>query len=321
MTKRFFTHHLVIALLGVFAAGLSFPQIAASDPTIYALTYDGYLMSATVAADGSTVTAGTLRAQLASPYRSIRSFTYAGTYFYASYGAGRIVRFGFTDGDELDLGATNYTLVEGMATRSDGTVFVSYWPNGSWTNYCSTHSGREIGTLNLSTLTITPTVAFQRYGNDQYWFPLITGLAFDSSDNLWMLNGWDNPEYGFPYLAVFDLSTGAFAGGLYSYVVTDGSSVAIDQATDTIYTTQNYPTSPAASCDPGNTSSFGPTTDTTYGFHRVTNGSYVATETLVQILWPHGPIRGLLILPAPHVTHAAPWEPVHMLLNGINGHV
>jgi hypothetical protein len=74
---------------------------------------------------------------------------FAGGYFYASYSLGRIVRFGFKQGDEVNLGNSGFPGVEGLARRPDGRVFAVLSQNASDSGTDDVRS-ESLGELNLS---------------------------------------------------------------------------------------------------------------------------------------------------------------------------
>jgi len=96
-------------------------SLSARAETLYGMSYDGVLY----ALDTSTGAPTQVRAQLAAAYQSCDSLEYSDGWFYASFQGGRIVRFGFTCGDEVDLGPSGFPWIEAIARRADGTLVVA----------------------------------------------------------------------------------------------------------------------------------------------------------------------------------------------------
>lgn len=145
---------------------------AAERTTLYGMTYDGIL----VRIDRLTG-AGTFIRQLAPEFRSIDSLEFTGSRFYASYNGGRIVEFGFTDGDEVALGNSGFPWVEALAARSDDVLFAAISQNNDI-------AAEAVGTVNLLTGAVSGVVpsANQSIAYD------MDALAFDTFDRLYGVN-------------------------------------------------------------------------------------------------------------------------------------
>lgn len=164
---------LLILLSFMLIVGLN----AAERTTLYGMTYDGML----IRIDRFTG-AGTFIRQLAPEFRSVDSLEFTGNHFYASYDGGRIVQFGFTDGDEVALGHSGYPYLEALASRSDDVLFASVSQNNDI-------QAEAVGTVNLLTGAVSGVVpsANQSIAYD------MDALAFDTFDRLYGIN-LENPR-------------------------------------------------------------------------------------------------------------------------------
>lgn len=180
---------LLVLLSFVLMVGLH----AAERTTLYGMTYDGILIKIDRFSG-----AGTLIRQLAPEYRSIDSLEFTGNRFYASYNGGRIVEFGFTDGDEVALGDSGFPHLEALAARSDDALFASVSQDDDF-------NAEAVGTVNLLTGAVSGVVpsANQAIAYD------MDALAFDTFDRLYGIN-LDNPRKLFQ----FDLNTGAISNAV-----------------------------------------------------------------------------------------------------------
>lgn len=168
-------HHLAGKLsaiaIGITAAlGAVLPASAA---TIYGVTRNGILL----AIDETTGAGRPIREQLAPQFRSIDSLEFVDGHFYASYQGGRILRFGFADGDEVDLGSSGFPYVEQLAERSDGTLFASVSQNFDV-------AAESVGQLDLNTGKVSNLVS----SADLTTAWDLDAISFDADDTLYGIN-------------------------------------------------------------------------------------------------------------------------------------
>src|SRR5262245_17413568 len=100
------------------------PSTTLAAPTgavLYGVTTAGQLVSIDLASGAAT----SVRAPLPAPFTTCDSLEYVGSWFYASYGGGKVVRFGFDCGDEVDLGPSGFPWIEAIALRPDGVAHAS----------------------------------------------------------------------------------------------------------------------------------------------------------------------------------------------------
>jgi hypothetical protein len=150
---------------------------AAERTTLYGMTYDGILLKI-----DRITGAGTFIRQLAGEYHSIDSLEFTGNRFYASYDGGKMVKFGFTDGDEVALGDSGFPHVEALAARSDDSLFASLSQDNDF-------AAESVGAVNLLTGAITGVVS----SADQSIAYDMDAIAFDTFDRLYGIN-LENPR-------------------------------------------------------------------------------------------------------------------------------
>ncbi|MBL9150107.1 MAG: dockerin type I repeat-containing protein [Phycisphaerae bacterium] len=114
---------IALHLLGIAAA--TSIALSARAEALYALSYEGTLYAMNLTNGSATP----VRAPLASAYQTCDSVEYVDGWFYASYGGGKVVRFGFACGDEVDLGPSGLPWIESLAKRADGTIFAAVSQN------------------------------------------------------------------------------------------------------------------------------------------------------------------------------------------------
>lgn len=135
---------------------------------------------------------------------------YKDGYFYAAYGGGKILRFGFNLGDEVYLGDTGYAQIGDLAKRADGVVFASIDTNG----------GRieSIGQLNLSTAAISNIISPSPINTVSE--NNIIGLAFDNTGLMAQTYNYAAPDNQDGRYAYVNTTTGAWS----PYVCQNGTS-------------------------------------------------------------------------------------------------
>lgn len=107
-------------LVFFFIAALPYYAIAESLTELYGLTTDGQLLRVSKV-EG---TGAAIRAKLPSSYTNFKAIAYINNHFYAAYDGGKILKFGFVDGDEVYVGDSGLN-IKGLAARSDGTLWAS----------------------------------------------------------------------------------------------------------------------------------------------------------------------------------------------------
>jgi hypothetical protein len=166
MQVRALQHVLAV----VAAASLA---VSVNADVLYGLSYDGTLYALSTANGSATP----VRGPLAPAYQTCDSLEYAGGWFYASYGGGKVVRFGFACGDEVDLGPSGYPWIEAIATRADGTLVAAVSQNNDV-------GAESIGVLDPLTGDLSNVVASSNLS--VLWD--IDALAFSPSGTLYAIN-------------------------------------------------------------------------------------------------------------------------------------
>ncbi len=146
------------------------------ETVLYAITLDGKLLTL----DESTG-AGSVVLQLPSEFSGFDSLEYHAGKFYATYeGGARLLRFGFVDGDVVDLGGMGVLFVEGITRRSDGTLFVAASTSGM------APGAESIGQLDPVTGQVSSLVPMTSALSTD-----VDAIGFDGADTLWGLNYQD----------------------------------------------------------------------------------------------------------------------------------
>ena len=158
-------------VLGIVAAASAAAGVNAE--TLYAMSYDGRLYALSTA-DGVPTP---VRAPLGPAYQTCDSLEYANGWFYASYGGGKVVRFGFTCGDQVDLGPSGYPWIEGIARRGDGTLFAALSQNNDV-------GAESIGVLDPASGDVSNVVA----SSSQSVLWDMDAIAFSPSGTLYAIN-------------------------------------------------------------------------------------------------------------------------------------
>ena len=186
-------------------------SVAGAD-TLYAISYEGTLCSISTS-DGS---ATPVRATLPPPYQTCDSLEFSDGWFYASYSGGRVVRFGFACGDEVDLGPSGFPWIEAIARRADGTLFAAVSQNNDV-------GAESIGILDAGTGDLSSVVA----SGNQAILSDMDSIAFSPAGVLMAIN-----LAGPRVLASIDPATGAVGPA----VALDGSYAAMAWTSDgTLY--------------------------------------------------------------------------------------
>ncbi|MFO0873400.1 MAG: hypothetical protein U0575_05455 [Phycisphaerales bacterium] len=206
--------HPISITLSVSAICLAAPSATAGSPSqsLYALTTAGQLVTLDPASAVPTI----VRVPLPAPFTSCDSLEYVDGWFYASYAGGKVVRFGFSCGDQVDLGPSGFPALEAIARRGDGVTFASVSFNNDF-------GAEAVGTFNPANGHVTGAVAS---GNQSQVFD-IDAMAFAPDNSLRVIN-LSNPLV----LATFDVTTGAisnvhpvtllYAGAVFTL---DGSAI------------------------------------------------------------------------------------------------
>lgn len=183
---------------------------------LYGITFDGVLLQI----DTKTGAGKQIRSQLAPEFRSTGSLAFIDGNFYASvYNTGQIIRFGFTDGDEVALGNSGFPYVEAITERSDGILFASISRNNDV-------AAEAVGRLDINTGAVSDIVS----SADQTWAWDLNAIEFDSHGTLYGIN-LNNPRSLFAFnLADGTISNKVSLSNIYS-------AMAIDRNSDTFYGT------------------------------------------------------------------------------------
>lgn len=206
---------ITIGVMAALGMGAIAPATAA---TIYGITWDGILLEI----DETTGVGTPIREQLAPQFHSIDSLEFVDGYFYSSYQGGRVLRFAFTDGDEVDLGSSGFPYVEQLAERGDGTVFASVSQNFDV-------AAESIGQIDLKTGKVSklvsstePAISFD-----------IDAMSFDANNTLYGIN-LENPRTLFS----FDTTDGTIAQETPLDNIYWG--LGIDRTSNTFYATKGH---------------------------------------------------------------------------------
>lgn len=179
---------LSVAIASIFVS----PAIAGPGGTVlYGLTTTGQLVSI----DFGTGDATSVRAPLPSPFTTCDSVEYIGGWFYASYSGGKVVRFGFDCGDEVDLGPSGVQWIEAIALRGDGVAFASV-------SFGNDVGAEGVAVFDPATGDVSDAVASQ----NQLQVDDIDAMGFTPGGVLRVIN-LESPRV----LATFDLATGAIS--------------------------------------------------------------------------------------------------------------
>jgi hypothetical protein len=160
-------HHLFAAVAAATIA------VSVNAEVLYGMSYGGSLY----ALNTTNGTATVVRGPLAPAYQTCDSLEYADGWFYASYGGGKVVRFGFECGDEVDLGPSGRPWVEAIARRADGTLFAAVSQNNDV-------GAESIGILDPVTGDLSSVVA----SSNQSVLWDMDALAFSPTGTLYAIN-------------------------------------------------------------------------------------------------------------------------------------
>ena len=165
----------IILLFAVFQIFLSPLLTFAQEDVLYGVTMLGELYS--IDPDSTDTYIGQKeRVQLLGKYLPVHSLAYVNGYFYATFGtnADRMVRFGFSGGDEVELedfqnlGFENAFSLE----RKDSTsVYIGFAVSPS-----DNRESDEVGVLDLDTMSTTISTPLDTPHSD-----CIQGIAYDDS--------------------------------------------------------------------------------------------------------------------------------------------
>jgi len=164
---------------------------APSESVLYGLTTTGQLVSIDLAT-GATTSA---RVPLPAPFTTCDSFECIGRLFYASYGGGKVVQFGFDCGDQVDLGPSGFQWIEAIARRPDGTTYASV-------SFNNDVGAEAVGVFDPATGDVSGAIASMSPAQVDD----IDAMAFAPDGTLRVVN-LDSPRT----LATFDLATGAIS--------------------------------------------------------------------------------------------------------------
>jgi hypothetical protein len=219
----------VLTFTAICANGLAAETLS----QLYGITSDGKLYQINKA----TAYAVPARVPLPSSYSNFQALAYSNGYFYAAYGAGRIMKFGFKHGDEVDLGASGFYIVKGLAFNSSGVLYAAGSVNQD--TYSQAYP-ESIGTINLSNGAASNVVSV---ASSEYCVAgalNMTGLAFRASGDLFALfHEVDNQATCACY---FNLTTGELSPhfssndwGFYNGYTLGFEDIAIDPTNGVVY--------------------------------------------------------------------------------------
>lgn len=151
---------------------LSLAAFATDRFLMYGITHDGKLLEIN-RSDGSS----TLLRQLPAQYQNFDSLEFVGSHFYASYAGGKILRFDFDPGSEVELNPGQFPYIEALAADSRDRTIASISTDAD----IAAESFGEMNLTNGNVATVVP------YGNSAVAWD-VDALAFDTFDNLWGIN-------------------------------------------------------------------------------------------------------------------------------------